>query len=415
MLKAVKGLAILSACCVILAGTAALGAPAQDHTGSTGLNPFGIGADHHTSQAWPKWLPQMASIGLTETRSLRCGWADVEPEEGKWKWDMLDSQLRDGAAQHMDFTGIFMANAGWNKKDSPGGFPIHNLPAWSTYVSEMIKHVDGRAKYFEVWNEPPNGTHGSPASDYGKLVAATYDAAKAADPRCQVGLAAQSNNVNYLDQAIKAGAADHFDYLTEHPYEILGGVNSGWEPVYMSIVPIIRKMLAAEDPARVNVPIWFTELGAEVAKGLTPEIQGQLLVKGYAMGIAQGVACLQWFECMDGDSGKMGMLESNGTPRPAYTGMAQMIRYLGQHPSYLSWVLLNDKDYGFNLKYESTKGYKSAGWYTVPDNKEWHTMTWKIDDSQFVSKWGFNFALDSDGAQNSKYYIQSVTVTKVGK
>ena len=68
---------------------------------------------------------------------------------------------------------------------------------------------------------------------------------------------------------------------------------------------------------------------------------------------------------------------------------------------------------GFALKYESTTGYKSCGWYTVPDNKEWHTMTWKINDAQFVGKWGFNFALDSDGNQYNKYYIQSVTVTKL--
>ena len=43
----------------------------------------------------------------------------------------------------------------------------------------------------------------------------------------------------------------------------------------------------------------------------------------------------------------MGLLEANGTPRPAYTAMAQMIQYLGSHPVYLGWVLLNRKDYGF--------------------------------------------------------------------
>jgi hypothetical protein len=297
------------------------------------------------------------------------------------------------------------------------------------------------------------------------------------------------------------------------------------------------------------------------------------LVKAYTMGIAQGVACIEWFEGMDGDSGPMGLLDGHRKPRPAYTAMGQMIFYLGLHPEYLGWVLLNDRDYafafkgktapifitwapvgstdqvsfehlvqivdpltgnnsavgtfkltdaptiildapdallqkaksnkgkplpwggdfstaksvsitfgttnieqglhtqsatsiandviayggaarsgqvpggnvfmvdpgflsytptsieisvtvrrnanndnaGFKLNYESTHGYKNLGWYTVPDNKEWHTMKWKITDDEFVSMWGFNFSLDSDGNQFNKYDIQSVTVTKLGK
>jgi hypothetical protein len=269
----------------------------------------------------------------------------------------------------------------------------------------------------------------------------------------------------------------------------------------------------------------------------------------------------------------MGWMQADGTPRPAYTAMAQMIKYLGQHPKYLGWVLLNGRDYGFifqgdketvlvtwaekgtsdrvdfgqsvpvvdpltgkvteeqthalseapiivtgvpetlvtqargnrnapfpwdgdytgaktisvtfgdtivekglhtqsasniaadviayggsaragsvpggnvfmvdpnfltydptpleitvvvrrnlandnagfKLTYESTNGCKNFGWYTVPDNKQWHAKSWKIYDAQFVSMWGFNFSLDSDGNQYNKYDIQSVTVTKLGQ
>ena len=69
---------------------------------------------------------------------------------------------------------------------------------------------------------------------------------------------------------------------------------------------------------------------------------------------------------------------------------------------------------GFKLVYESTKGFKTAGgWYTMPDNKQWHTVTWRIEDPQFVNYWGYNFNLESDGNKYNKYYIQSVTVTKL--
>jgi hypothetical protein len=68
---------------------------------------------------------------------------------------------------------------------------------------------------------------------------------------------------------------------------------------------------------------------------------------------------------------------------------------------------------GFKLVYESTNGYKDCGWYTVPDNKDWHTVSWTITDPEFVSMWGYNFALNSDGNQYNNYCIQSVTVTKL--
>ncbi len=70
---------------------------------------------------------------------------------------------------------------------------------------------------------------------------------------------------------------------------------------------------------------------------------------------------------------------------------------------------------GFKLVYESTDGYKNRGWYTVPDNTRWHTMKWRLDDAQFVGMWGYNFSLDSDGDQYNKYFIRSVTVTKLDK
>ncbi|MCX7006830.1 MAG: hypothetical protein NTY53_06220 [Kiritimatiellaeota bacterium] len=417
-------------------------------------------------------------------------------------------------------------------------------------------------KYWEVWNEPPNftGRDQTPA-DYARIVVSAYDAAKAADPNCRVGLAAKSVHVNYLEQVLKAGAKGHFDFITLHPYEVLDGIanHAGTEVIFMNIVPVVRKMLAAQDPERVNVPIIFTELGCDAKKGA--DTQAHALVKAYVMGIAQGVTCIQWFEGRDGDSGPLGLLDRDGKPRPAYTAMAQLILHLGQHPVYLGWVPLNEKNYGFvfqgaqgtagrvtfgqdvqlvepltgktssantheltaapilalgvpeklvaearankakplpwggdysnaksasitmggqtveqglhtlagdavakavlayggsaragnvpggnmfivdpgflsyttvpieiavvvrrnpandnagfKLVYESTKGFSSTGWYTVPDNKQWHTVKWKISDAQFVNYWGYNFSLVSDGNQYNKYFIQSVTVTKI--
>jgi polysaccharide biosynthesis protein PslG len=547
-------------------------APAQSN-----LSSFGIGNCHVNSRSvedFSRWIPQMTEIGVHFLRSPASYWGAVEPVEGQWKWENPDQQISYLQERQILCGALLLGSPGWNKADAPGNLPVNNLTGWSRYVSEVVKHLKGRVTYFEVWNEPPNftGRDQTPA-DYAKIAVSAYDAAKGANPDCLVGLAAKSAHINYLEQVIKAGAKDHFDWIALHPYEVLDGVadQAGTEPIFMNIVPTVRKMLAAQNPAKVDVPILFTELGCD-AKAKGSERQAYALVKACTMSIAQGVACVQWFEGRDGDSGPMGLLDGKGSPRPAYKALGQMIRHLGQHPRYLGWLTLNDRNYGFvfegakgpvliawssggatdgitfeqevqivdplseeitrasscelttapvlildaplklveqakqnkgkpllwggdfsnatsvsvtmgernaekglhtlsgqavtkavvayggsaragdvpggnmfivdprflsytstpieitavvrrneandnagfKLVYESARGFKTAGtWYTVPDNKQWHTVRWKIDDPQFVNYWGYNFSLVSDGDQYNKYYIQSVTVTKL--
>lgn len=564
----------------------ALAARGAGPTDAITLSPFGIGSCHsnnYSAEADARWVPQMVAIGITNHRTAHTSWDAVEPREGKWAFDALDAQMAYLESQHITFGGILAGNPKWSAKGTHG-LPMNNLAGWSRYVSETVKHCKGRIKDWEVWNEPPNGTapHQT-AADYGRLVCAACDAAKAADPECRIGIAAKSVAINYLDQAIASGAKGHFDYVTLHPYETAGCTitRPGTEAVYLQIHNTLRKMLAARDPDKVNCPVIFTELGfaaggeySHAIAGFSPaQVQAQALVKYYAMGIAQGIDCIQWFEARDGDSGPMGLLDAKGTPRIAYTAMAQMIKSLGQHPTYLGWVLLNDKHYGFvfqgrggtvlatwastptpdaidfgkpvrildpltgnvseatrdaltvspilvegvpenlvnlakankarpfpwggdyadagsvsvtfgetnveaglhtqsaatiardviayggsarsggvpggnvfmvdpgflsytstpieisvvvrrneandnagfKLVYESTHGYKELGWYTVPDNKEWHTVKWTITDAQFVSMWGYNFTLNSDGNTYNRYDIRSVTVKKLDK
>ncbi len=575
MSKTVKR--IVAVCLMLTAGAT----QAAEYSTDVTQSPFGIGSCHSNNWGAPantRWIPQMTAIGITSHRTCNTGWSEVEPQEGKWTFDNFDAQMAYLESQHVAFGGIFAGNPKWNTKDNRGNLPVNNIDGWSKYVSEVVKHAKGRIKYWEVWNEPPNGTgRDQTAVDYARIVMAAYDAAKAADPDCKVGIAAKSVAITYLDQAIKAGAKGHFDYLTLHPYEVSGCTITlpGSEVVYLQIAGTVRKMLAAQDPAKINCPIIFTELGfaaggkysTKIGAFSAPEVQAHAVVKYYTMGIAQGISCIQWFEAMDGDSGPMGLLTGKGEKRPGYTALAQMITYFGQHPTYLGWVM-NNKNYGFvfqgakgtvlatwaatlagdnidfgqlvkivnpvtgdvtesatyalsiapilidgvpenlvkqarenkakpflwggdysgvksvsvtmgeknvekglhtksadsiakdvlayggsarsggipggnvfmvdpnflsydtvpieisvvvrrneandpaklTLTYESTSGYKKAEPYDVPNNKEWHTAKWKIDDAQFVSQWAYNFTLNS-----GKYFVQSVTVTRLDK
>lgn len=327
--------------------------------------PFGIGSCHVNGRSvedFQRWVPRTAEIGLRFHRSLASSWGSVEPEQGRWNWKDVDAQ-----AAYLDQLGVrygalLLGTPEWNKADTPGSLPVKNLDGWANYVSHLVSHLKGRVAFYEVWNEPPNFTgKDQTPEDYAKIVVAAYKAAKAADPDCQVGLTAKSAHINYLEKVIRAGAKDHFDWISLHPYEVLDGVvdHSGMEPVFLHIVPTLRKMLGDVNPAKRDVPVFFTELGCDAGR-LGPEVQAQGVVKAYTMSIAQGVSCVQWFEGRDGDSGPMGLIDEQGKPRLAYQALGRLVEWLGQGPEYLGWHRFNGTEYGFLFK--GAKGMVMVAW-----------------------------------------------------
>jgi len=344
----------------------------------------------------------------------------------------------------------------------------------------------------------------------------------------------------------------------------------------MGLKRTVQRMLAATDPSRSNAEVWFTELGFQSSGSAADNTeQDRDIVKVFVMAIAQGVSTANWYEARDGQGG-FGLLKSDGSERPAYPAIQNLIKSVGPQPNYLGWVQLNpNKDYGFvfqgpssnslviwavagqqdsirfsantrilnpvtstitplssgstltlsndpvivldvpsdvvsqaqrnknqpflwggdftnvktisstmgntntdnglhqfnpdqssmpvivyggparscnkssnqdftvdpnylsynpasiqittvtrrneandnagfNIVYEGPDGWKNYGvWYGVPGNDKWYTNTVTIHDPQFISIWGFNFRLSSDSTTNSKYYLQSVSVTKV--
>lgn len=316
------------------------------------VSPFGIGSCHvngRTLEDFERWVPKTREIGIQVHRSLMSHWGAVEPVPGKWDWSNVDAQWSYLNERGISTGTLLIGSPSWDLRDPAGHLPVNNVEGWSEYVKRLVGHFRGRIHRYEVWNEPPNftGPDQTPA-DYAKLVRAAFIAAKAADPECEIGLTAKSAHIDYLEQVIRAGAAGHYDWISLHPYEVLDGIASGngSGSVYLNLVPTVRRMLAAVDPARKEVPIVFTELGVD-AKSHGETVQATALVKAYVMGIAQGVENIQWFEGRDGDSGPMGLLDGEGKPRPAWHAYGRMIEAMGQHPRPLGWVTPAKGVYGF--------------------------------------------------------------------
>ncbi|MCL1888459.1 MAG: hypothetical protein FWF96_06270 [Kiritimatiellaeota bacterium] len=328
------------------------------------MSPFGIGTCHargHSLDAVDTWLPQLREIDVRWYRTPPGPqmW-DVEKNKGEWDFSKIDASIAHMEKNNMGFC-VLLWGSGFN---GDKGLPKNDIEAWAEYVRRTVGHFKSKGKaglYYEIWNEPPNFTaQGDTAADYAKTVAAAYDAAKSADPTAKIGIAAKSAHINWLEHCIRHGAKNKFDWVSLHPYETVNGIadNAGSDALYLSVVPTLRKMLKALNPERANVPVILTEIGCDARKG--EDIQADTLVKVYLMGIAQGMAQIQWFEAMDGDSGPMGLLDGNGRKRPAYHAYGTMIKHFGQHPEYLGWVALPGNNLGYAFKCAGNKTLVAA-------------------------------------------------------
>lgn len=301
-------------------------ASAVDHEPTS---PFGIASSHQSSLRLADWLPVVRSAGVTWLRGF-----DVSAPE---------LRLTEAERNGVQVSGFLV----WGPSGKPLTLPVDDLAGWSNRVTQLVSRCKDRVHHWEIWNEPPNFTEDKSPESYAKIVVAAYDAIKRVDPNVQVGIAAKSNHVQWLETAIRAGAKGHFDYVTLHPYEVLDKVAQGGEALFINIVPTLRRMLRANDPERENAPIWFTELGTPVSATTTPELQAARLLKAYTLSIAQGVEHVFWFEGQDGDSGPFGLLDAGGKKRLAFTALQNLIANLGGIPDYVGWVEPVPGTYGF--------------------------------------------------------------------
>jgi polysaccharide biosynthesis protein PslG len=311
-------------------------------------SPWGLAPSHSASWGIASWAPTLAETGVRWIR----GFNQAEPEKAL------------GVAEKSGYrvTGILA----WSPKGEKFSFPVRHIPAWEAWITELLTRTKGRVKYWEVWNEPPNFSESKDPKDYAKIVASAYAAAKKVDPKLQIGLAAQSVNLNFLAQALEAGAAGNFDYVTVHPYEVMDMVAQGWEAQYMSIVPTIRKLLADKSPTKKDVPIIITECGTTVEKRFTQERQADQLVKVFTLSLAQGVKRIHWFEGIDGDSGPFGLVAGNNGAAPrrlSFSAMTQLIKALGHAPKPAGWWVVDGKHFAF--AFEGAEGPVVAAWAAV--------------------------------------------------
>jgi hypothetical protein len=225
---------------------------------------------------------------------------------------------------------------------------------WRDYVTASVDRYKASIGYWEIWNEFNGSFYDGPNKPqaYADLTVAAYDAAKKADPSTKVGMSVANFDVGFLDAAIKAGAADHFDFICVHPYENMGALADGGEVGFLSLTGNLRDMLKANKQP-TDIPLWITEVGypAPVTANADADArQAMIVVKGHLLTLAQGFQRIFWFEARGpsyGNGTDLGIIRKDWSPRPAYTAYKTMTTLLGPEPKYLGWVDIDKGAYGF--------------------------------------------------------------------
>jgi hypothetical protein len=285
-------------------------------------------------------------------------WQTLEPKQGQFDWTSSDKLVADARANHLHMLGTWLYFAPWASAD--GGTrkgPIRHMQFWRDYVSATVGRYHKDIKYWEVWNEFNGsfyeGRDGADrVKDYADFVVAAYDAAKAIDPDAKVGMSVASFDAAFLDAAIKAGAAGHFDFICVHPYDNLGTLAEGGEVGFLNMEGYLRAMLKANGQP-VDTPLWITEVGdmaPSKAEPVRDAHQADMLAKAYLATVAQGFQRVFWFEARGPayeKDAEFGVIRQDWTPRPSYVAYKTMTAMLGAEPKPLGWLDLGRGGYGF--------------------------------------------------------------------
>jgi hypothetical protein len=317
-------------------------------------SPWAMCSGAEWGNQYPRFHPMISEAGARWVRTFP-EWHTIQSAPGEWNWEKMDDIMADLKKNNLRTVGLWCYFSKFASAD--GGTrkgPIKDIQYWKDYVTGSVERYHGDIKYWEVWNEF-NGSfyvgENKPEA-YAELVVAAYDAAKAVDPSVKVGMSTASTDIGFLDLAIRAGAAGHFDYVIVHPYENLDAMKYGDEAGFLGLADTIREMLRqnGEDP---DMPIWITEIGAQTtvqADTENDQHQAEMLVKSYILPLVQGFDRVYWFEIRGptyGSNTDFGIIRADWTLRPSFHAFDTLTNQLGQNSEYLGWVNLGTNGHGF--------------------------------------------------------------------
>jgi hypothetical protein len=177
-----------------------------------------------------QFVPQLRELGAGLVR-VYFYWSQVEPEPGRWSFDAVDAFL-DQLDGSEEVWVTVCSSSPWATRQATEFLPpspAREPEAYRRFVDRLVRHCEGRVRYWQCDNEPSNvgllwaGT----AAEYVAQLREFHQAVKAADPDAAVVLggapyalpasAPDGPDRQFFDVLLRDGR-DFFDLFDLHLY-----------------------------------------------------------------------------------------------------------------------------------------------------------------------------------------------------
>ncbi|EMN5859946.1 hypothetical protein RJ495_000467 [Pluralibacter gergoviae] len=317
---------------------------------------LGIGTHFSSYPGNPQtYLSLIKSYGFTSIRD-DYSWNKIEMVKGEFdangKIEKVDNAIRLAPKYNLNMLVILdYGNKSYNSNYYPN--TADSLNAYVKYVQWTVKHLKGKVKYYEIWNEWNIGTGVNhkgklppTVDDYLRLVKQVSAVIRKEDPQALI-LAGSINpltmkkrftNISdeeWMYQLIDKGILKYIDGISLHPYsyandsKVLRSPTGNLDGIDKFHNSILHKY-------GENVSFYITEMGIPTYNGLggvTVNEQSSF-IESYTKGVMKRsyIKGIWWYDLIDDGSNQLnkednfGLLFNNLNPKPTMLNLKKSLK-----------------------------------------------------------------------------------------
>lgn len=250
-----------------------------------------IGFATGAALATPRLFEIAASLGFEYYR-FNAVWSEVQPREGAWAWEKLDSQLT--LLRQHNFR-WHVTTTGSSRWAGPERFALPRHDAWQTWITALASRYKNEIQLWEIWNEPNISFSTGTVEQYDQIQRIAHDSIKAIAPEIPItsggyaGINHGKNKPGSFESAFLA-YPDSYDWFAYHMHDVFPQF---FNDLHIRLPEVARR--ARND--NIFPPIVFTETGFDTRFG--QRFQAATLVKKITYAAAIGAKSYTWYNLMD--------------------------------------------------------------------------------------------------------------------
>jgi len=257
---------------------------------------------------WPREIreKEFQALGLCGCKVVRCspGWAQIESEEGKYNWNMMDELVQLAHQYNMEIQGNPGNCTKWAAREDKALNPNHLIwlfsppvrawDKWGKFNYVIANRYKGKIRYWEIGNENDleffwNGT----TDEYIKYLNIAYTNIKKANPDAYVMTCGFSGigphdgkklNPDMQEKVIRE-AQNSFDIHAFHQH----GLFDYFQKIVDEELPKLRSVLKS------SKPLYFNET-AMYSCSIGEKGQAETLYKKLLLSFARGAIGYTWYD-----------------------------------------------------------------------------------------------------------------------